>query len=305
MIAAMRPDTQHAPSAPPDGTRDLTELDARLNAFRTDLADEALRGVVEAERFSHGRPARVAAARVPLFENPSRQSRIGSELLFGEAVTVFETARGWTWVQNNSDRYVGYVPAESLGEPTPPETHYVSALRTYIFSEADIKSSVQGLISMNSLLHAVETGEEFMRLSTGGWVWAGHTAPTGTYESDHAAVALRFLGTPYLWGGRSSLGLDCSALVQMAMARCGKPAPRDSDMQAAGVGDLVSSDADDATLAHGDLIFWPDHVGIWLDGGELVHANATDMMVTKGRFPEIAAKIREITGSGVTAVRRP
>jgi cell wall-associated NlpC family hydrolase len=229
---------------------------------------------------------------------------MGSELLYGEAVSVFETSGGWAWVQNSTDGYVGYLRADTLGAAGGQPTHYVSVLRTYIFSGPDIKSPVLDLISMNSPLCEAQRQGDFFGLPGGGWVWAGHAASSNDFERDHAAVALRFLETPYLWGGRSSLGLDCSGLIQMALARCGKPVPRDSDMQAKGAGEEVPYDGDDSVLTHGDLIFWPGHVGIWLDGGDFVHANATDMMVSAGRFPAIASQIRDATGSDVTGVRR-
>jgi len=283
----------------------LTDLDPRQNAFRADLADAALKGKVEAGRYAESRPATVAAGRVPLMTLPGGSGRMGSELLFGEAVSVFEVREGWAWLQSREDGYVGYARADKLEEAAGEATHSVAALRTFLYAGPDLKAPVLDVLSMNSPLRAGGRQDGFLGLPAGGWIWAGHAAAAGEHESDHAAVALRFLGTPYLWGGRSSIGLDCSGLIQMALARCGRRAPRDSDMQAADIGVPVAFDGDEAALAHGDVLFWPGHVGIWLDGGDFVHANATDMLVSRGPFARIARQIRDVTGSDVTMVRRP
>lgn len=283
----------------------MTDLDPRVNAFRPDLADAALRNSVRAADYVEGNVHRVAAGRAPLFQHPSGESRVGSELLFGETVSVFENSNGWAWVQNKADGYVGYLRGELLDNDLRVATHTVSVLRTYVYSEPDIKSPVRNLLSMNSLLCQLESTDEFMRVAEDGWIWAAHAAQLDECASDHAEVALRFLGTPYLWGGRTSIGLDCSGLVQMALLRCGKSVPRDSDMQAVAIGAEVAYDDDDSALAHGDLVFWPGHVGIWLRGGEFVHANAADMTVSKGVFAEIAEHVSQVTGGGVSGVRRP
>lgn len=279
--------------------------DPRLNAFRPDLADERLRGRLNADRFVAGEPYSVSAGCLSLRENPSADARQGSELLFGESVNVFETKDGWAWLQNETDGYVGYAAADGLSPGHRAATHCVGALRTYLYLAPDLKAPTRDLISMNSRL-AVERQESgFLGLADGGWAWAGHAVPTGDFETDHAAVAMRFLGAPYLWGGRSSLGLDCSALAQLALERCGVQAPRDTDMQAALVGTVVPFDGDEAALRRGDLVFWPGHVGIWLDSQTFVHANATHMMTTAEPFAKVARHIREATGDVVSTVRRP
>ena len=132
-----------------------------------------------------------------------------------------------------------------------------------------------------------------------------HLAPLGDYESDHAAVALRFLGAPYLWGGKTSIGLDCSGLIQLSLGRCGRDVARDSDMQAASIGEAVEYSGDEAVLKRGDLVFWRGHAGIWIDPARFVHANATDMMVAVAPLAEIAARIETTSGETVSTVRRP
>lgn len=282
----------------------LTDLDPRLNAYRPDLADAALKAMIDADAYAEGGPRHVAVGRVPLLTRPADDSRMASELLFGETVSVFDICDGWAWLQNRGDGYVGYARAEKLGDAIDAPTHRVSALRTFLYAAPDLKSPVLDMLSMNALLCEQNREKGFVGLSAGGWVWAGHIAGMSEHESDHVAVALRFLGTPYLWGGRGSVGLDCSGLTQMSLARCGKQAPRDSDMQE-GFGAAVAFEGDEAALVHGDLIFWPGHVGIWLEGGDLLHANATDMMVVRKPFGPTARHIRETTGDDITAVRRP
>ena len=280
-------------------------LDPRLNAYRPDLADATLEGAIEAARFVAASLWQVSAGTLPLHTHPSSDARLGSELLFGETVRVFEIADGWAWLQNQTDSYVGYAAVSGLGDDVHETTHCVAALRTYRFRDPDLKSPVLDVLSMNSPL--ATTGDEngFSGLAAGGWVWTGHLAGPGEVETDHAAVALRFLGTPYRWGGRSSIGLDCSGLVQMALARCGKTSPRDSDMQACESGAPVTFDGDYSELRYGDHVIWPGHCGLWLDADRFVHANATDMMVSVGALAEIATHIERIEGHRISAVRRP
>lgn len=279
--------------------------DPRLHACRPDLADETLRGRVEAGRYVAGQPYHVTVGTLALRTDPSPVARLGSELLFGESVAVFEIANGWAWLQNNADSYVGYADAAGLAPGRTRPTHRVGALRTYVYAEPDLKAPVRDLLSMNAPVAAAEPSGPFVALAAGGWVWAEHLARDGEFESNHGAVALRFEGTPYLWGGRTSVGLDCSALVQMALARCGGAAPRDSDMQAEAVGVAVPFDGDQAVLQRGDLVFWPGHVGIWLAPRHFVHATATHMMTVVEPFDVAARRIRAVTGDEVAVVRRP
>ena len=128
-----------------------------------------------------------------------------------------------------------------------------------------------------------------------------HLAPIGAgFETDAAGVALRFLGAPYLWGGRESLGLDCSGLVQQALAACGKACPRDTDMQA-GIGVAVAP----GDLARGDLVFWKGHVGMMLDAERMVHANGHHMATVVEPLAEAIARIEAAGYGPPTAYRRP
>lgn len=282
----------------------MPPYDRRLHAYRADLADERLRGHVEAERFVTGKPYHVTADALSLRAAASPMAAQDSELLFGESVAVFEVAEGWAWLQNEADGYVGYAVAAGLSPGPAEPTHRVAALRTYLYHAPDLKAPAAGLLSMNAAISSVADDGPFAKLADGRWIWAAHLAPNDAFEAEHGTVALRFAGTPYLWGGRTSVGLDCSALVQMALARCGVAAPRDTDMQAA-LGAAVPYDGDQAALRRGDLVFWPGHVGIWLDPDRLVHANAGYMTTVVEPLAEAERRIRAATGDAVSAVRRP
>lgn len=282
----------------------MDKLDPRINAFRPDLADEALRGRVDAARYGKGEAFQVAAGRLPLRTAPSADASLGSELLFGETVRVFESRDGWAWLQNETDGYVGYAPESGLSPTAYVATHVVGELRTFLFPEPDLKTPPLDLLSMNSQVSVVGADRGFSRLAGGGWVWTGHLRRIGEIEADAGSVALRFLGAPYLWGGRTSIGLDCSGLVQMALSRIGIAAPRDTDMQERLVGTAVRFEGGETALLRNDLVFWPGHVGIWLDRDRFLHANATDMMVAAAPFEAVRRHIRTATGHDVSGVRR-
>jgi cell wall-associated NlpC family hydrolase len=278
-------------------------LDRRRNAYRDDLAAESLRGRVAAPRYAVGERRRVAAGSVPLRTAPDAGAAWASEALFGESVTAYEERDGWAWVQLDADRYVGYLPADVLSAAGADPTHRVKALSTWLFPRPDIKSGPLVHVPMNAPLCVAEESDGFARLADGRFVPAAHIAGRDHFAADFPAVAEAFLGTPYLWGGKTRLGLDCSGLVQVALAAAGHPCPRDSDMQLAEVGAPVPITADLAGLRRGDLVFWPGHVGIMLDAERLLHANAHHMGVAVEALAAAVARIAG-TGAAVLAVKR-
>lgn len=281
-------------------------LDKRLHAYRDDLADEALRGRVTADRYTAGAPGHVTAAATPLRREPRSNAPMDTELLFGEPVKIFETTKdGWHWVQSQADGYVGYAAGSSIQAGPLAATHKVSVPGTFVYTEPDIKSPPLCRLSMGARLKVTDRAERFSRLQNEGWIVTQHLISIATSAQDHATLALQFLGVPYLWGGRSSLGLDCSGLVQITLDQCGKSVLRDTDMQAGSIGALVPFDGDEGVLMRGDLVFWPGHVGIWVDDITFVHANATDMAVSRGPLREVATRIQESTGDTISVVRRP
>lgn len=256
--------------------------DRRLNAYRPDLADEALRGTVTAERYVTGTAARVALPVVALRPRPETNAGIDTELLFGEVVRVLDRAEDWAWVKSDFDGYVGYLPDTALDAGAAAATHIVAVPRTFAYSGPDLKTPAAFALSIGSRLMVVgesETrGTRYLTLAGGQSIVAGHCLAIGeTAGDDYVAIAARFLETPYLWGGRSGFGLDCSALVQLSMMMTGRTAPRDSDMQAAGLGVPIERDA----LSRGDLVFWKGHVAIMEDEKTILHANGHTMSVAR------------------------
>lgn len=257
-------------------------LDRRLNAYRPDLADEALRGQVQAERYVTGTLSRVAVAVADLRPRPDLACGVDTQVLLGEEVYVFERAHGWAWIKAALDGYVGYLSETALSAIEAPATHWVIAPRSFLYNGPDLRFPNAHAISMGSRLTVVgeaETrGTRYFTLSDGRSVVANHCASIGEPAgADYVAIATRFLETPYLWAGRSGLGIDCSGLVQLAMQMAGLEAPRDSDMQAAGLGSPITREE----LRRGDLVFWKGHVGIMEDEATLLHANGHTMNVAR------------------------
>lgn len=282
----------------PDG------LDPRLTPARPDLAALHLKGVVAAERYVAGERLTVTRPGVPVRKEPDPLAPLVTEALFGETVTVYETTmEGWAWGQLDGDAYVGWMPSEALSPPGASPTHRVRALRTPVFPGPSIKLPPTELLSLGSLVAVAGMRERFAVTEAGGYIFADHLAPLGTHETDFVEVAARFLGAAYLWGGRSSLGLDCSGLVQVSLAAAGIAAPRDTDMQEKAVGAPVAFTGDLAELKRGDLLFWPGHVGIVEDGETLLHATAYYMAVVREPLAAALARI-EAGGTPLRSVRR-
>jgi len=278
--------------------------DRRTQAWRQDLAAEALRGVVSAPRYAKGEPRQVRAALTPLRRDPRDSAPIDSEALFGEIVTEFDAAHGWSWVQLERDRYVGYLRSDAVASEIRPATHKVSALGTYVYPEPDIKAPPLMQVCLNSLLAVAEGDDTFLKLMGGGYIVARHTAGLGRFARDYVDIAERFIGTPYLWGGRTRHGIDCSGLVQSAMQAAGLDCPRDTDMQRTAIGSEILVPRDLEGLTRGDLVFWQGHVGIMSDGVMLLHANAHHMAVAIEPLHETSQRALN-AGSQILAIRRP
>ena len=281
----------------------MDALDPRLTPARADIAAKHLEGKVEAARFVEGEPREVVEPQAPLRRAPSPEAPLDTEALKGERVTVYETTdEGWAWGQLESDGYVGWLPAGALRSPGPAPTHRVVALRTLAFPGPSIKLPPLEALPLGCRLAVARIETPFALTASGGFIPARHVAPLDTSESDFVAVAERFVGAPYLWGGKTSLGLDCSGLVQVALAACRIRCPRDSDMQEKALGQPVAA-ADLSDLRRGDLLFWKGHVAIVRDRATLLHANAFHMAVAAESLSEAIARIRA-AGSEPTSVRR-
>jgi len=278
-------------------------LDPRRNAFRDDLAANNIRNLVQAPRYVDGDWAQVTHASTPVRRRPEPDAPVDTEALFGEVVVVYEVANGWAWVQLVRDSYVGYIRAEALSAHVEWPTHKVRSLGTFVYADRDIKSQPLMHLSLNSSFSVAEMDGQFCRLTTGGYIVSRHVAEVESYARDFVEVAERFIGTPYLWGGRTRVGIDCSGLVQVALEAAGISAPRDSDMQRDELGTDVEIPDDLEGLMRGDLIFWDGHVGILIDGIMLLHANAHHMAVTVETLPEAVERIGK-SGSPIIAIKR-
>lgn len=278
----------------------MAGADPRLVPARPDLAAARLRGVVAAARYAEGVMRRVRVARAVLREGPG-PARAASELLFGEEFEVFEEAEGRAWGQALRDSYVGWVDAAALGACGAVPTHRVAVPLAHLYPRPDVRAPDPVPLPFGARL-AVTGAEGVFLAAEGGFVPAFHLAPLGSVEADPVAVAERFLGAPYLWGGRTWLGIDCSGLVQLALTAAGRPCPRDSDLQAAGVGRQLGAEE---ALGRGDLVFWRGHVGMMRDGETLLHANAHHMAVASEPLAAAAARIAASGGGPVICRRRP
>jgi cell wall-associated NlpC family hydrolase len=275
--------------------------DPRLTPARADLAAAHLKGIVDAPAYAEGHAMVGRAGKTWIRRRPAPDAPVETELLFGEIFTVYDVADGFAWGQAALDGYVGYVVEADLAPAATPPRWRVTASSTFVYARADLKSPVQMTLPMNARVAAGEG--PYAALPGGGFIYTRHLAPIEATADDFVTVAERFLGLPYLWGGRTPLGFDCSGLVQSALALAGTPAPRDTDMQEAALGTPVPLTPGLQGLQRGDLVFWKGHVGVMVDAVRLLHANAHHMTVAREPLAKTAARIAA-SGSQITSIRR-
>jgi len=273
--------------------------DPRITPWRDGVAARSLEGVIEAEVYLDPKAMSCTAAATAIRSAPDANSEQMDQLLFGERFEVLEEEGAWLFGQAARDGYVGFVEAAALGPAGPLPTHRVSALRTYAFAEASIKSRAIGPFSINSLVAVEAVDGKLAKVAGAGWMTAAHLEPIGMFEVDWAAVAERFVGAPYLWGGRESLGLDCSGLMQQALFACGRACPRDTDQQQA-----LGAPIEAADFGRGDLVFWKGHVAMGVGDGKIVHANGHQMATVVELLAEAIARIDAAGVGQPTAYRR-
>lgn len=278
------------------------KLDPRRHVYREDLAAISLKDKVQAPRYAQGELRQLVSAVAPVRLAPRFDAPLLTEGLCGELATVYDVKEGWGWVQLEQDGYVGYMPMDNLSVTIEEPTHWVSARGTFVYPAPDLKRPPIMRLSFNSKVTAVGREGRFLELSRGGFVFSGHLQLADEKPKDFVRLAERLIGAPYLWGGRSGIGIDCSGLVQLAMQAAGLSCPRDSDMQENEVGEpLPEKDLD--KLQRGDLVFWRGHVGIIQSAEWMIHASGHQMEVVVEPIRRAVERIATTHGE-ITSIKR-
>jgi cell wall-associated NlpC family hydrolase len=276
--------------------------DPRLTPARPELAAKYLEGKIKAARFVEGRVFEISDAIAPLREGPAADAVLLTQALKGERVTIYDrNDEGFAWGQLNGDGYVGWLPDRALAKPLGEPTHKITALRTFAFPGPSIKLAPVETLPMGAVVTVLREDGPFAVTREGWFLPRRHVASVNHHDDDFVAVAEGFAGTPYLWGGKTSFGIDCSGLVQISLNAAGTGCPRDSDMQA-GLGRILGL-AESRKLQRGDLIFWKGHVAIARDADTIVHANAHHMATVVENTRDAIARIKA-AGSEITAIKR-
>ena len=282
----------------------MTKLDPRLTPARPDLAAAHLRGLVTAADYVEGRAMQVVIGIADLQHEASHYAPLDTQALFGENVTLYEDQEGWGWVQLARDGYVGYIATAALAEGHTEPTHRIAVNRTFVYQCPDLKMPARRASPLGAAVCVRATQGAFAQIGDNAFVFADHLQPYDSREKDFVAVAERFLHAPYLWGGKTSLGIDCSGLVQIALDAAGVAVPRDTDLQEKAIGAPLSFDADLTGLRRGDVVFWRGHVGIMRDETTLLHANAHHMLVASEPLRTARDRILAKTSQPITSIKR-
>ncbi|MEM7268997.1 MAG: C40 family peptidase [Pseudomonadota bacterium] len=271
-------------------------MDSRTTPARSDIAAARLKGVVKADAYVDSKPMQVSVPLAPMTRDRDAEGEMVHQLIFGERFDAYEVDGGWAWGQAALDGYVGYIPEACLIPAMAEPTHRIDALQALVYPEPNFRARPIGALPFGARVTPGEASDQFASLDVGGWVGEQTLKPLDA-TADWTQTAERFLGAPYLWGGRSAAGFDCSGLVQVALQAAGRECPRDSDQQMA-LGEDVKSPE------RGDLIFWKGHVGILVSAKTLLHANLHHMAVAKEPLAAAIKRIAKKEFGEVLAIRR-
>jgi hypothetical protein len=273
--------------------------DKRVTPARPEVAAAYLKGKVDAARFVEGEVFQVHRGRITLWNSPDHPKSQDSELLFGDLFTVYDRVRGWAWGQSARDSYVGWVDDDGLTPVFFRPDHKITVLMTPLLTKADLKTPVWDMLPLNAEVSVISRENGYARIAPEFYIYEKHLAPDGAAAGDWVSIAERFVGVPYVWGGKTAAGLDCSGLIQTALQAVGKAAPRDTDMMEKALGEAVAIDQ----VRRGDLVFWKGHMGVMLDEKRLLHANAFHMMVAIEPLADAVARIDAVAGP-ITSIKR-
>jgi len=282
------------------------DLDPRLTAARPDLAWSGLKGKIGAARFSAGKSSTITSPWADLKKTPRPSAPLLTQGLYGEKFRSLEESGGWVFGFLEGDGYTGYIRAAELGSHVIEPTHMVQVPMSHVYSKPDVKTAGPTPLPFSARV-ALRPGvvkNGFAEAQGLGWVYARHLDEIGNRDRDYLKTARWFLNAPYLWGGRTGLGLDCSALVQLALMRAGIPCPRDTDMQQRELGHSISNVPELSLCKKGDLVFFPGHVGFMASDTHLLHANATHMRVTLEDAEKVVERLKSAHHLSITDIRR-
>jgi Bacterial dipeptidyl-peptidase Sh3 domain/NlpC/P60 family len=282
----------------------MTAFDPRMTPARPDLAAAHLRGQVAADAYVEGRAMHVCVGTADLRHAPAPDAPLDTQALYGEDVMLYEDHEGWGWVQLARDGYVGYLSMAALAEGRIKPTHRLTVNRSFVYPGPDLKFSVRDALPLGASVCVRAAKGGFAQIDEAAFVFADHLLARGERPQDFVAVAERLLHAPYLWGGKTSLGIDCSGLVQISLAAVGIDAPRDTDLQEQALGLPIAVGTDLAGLRRGDLVFWRGHVGIMRDEATLLHANAHHMVVASEPLCVVRDRTLATTSQHISAIKR-
>ncbi|HHL42528.1 MAG TPA: NlpC/P60 family protein [Hellea balneolensis] len=281
----------------------MDKLDPRITPFKDGFAADHLKDKVDAKVYGAPIRQQIIMPVVPLHQRPATTSMMDTQLLLGTEFDMYDIAGSWAWGQEVTPAgfgYVGYVPKMTLAPPAFTPSHRVCVLRAPVFAKPDLKSPIRLDLPLNAKFLVEDTDGDYLKATGFGYIHKNHICQQTDKDTDFVQFAELHLGLPYVWGGISSDGVDCSGLVQSALRAAGQDAPRDSDLQQKYLGHEVK---DYKQLRRGDLVFWLGHVGIMRDEKTLLHANAYHMTVASEPLEKATERISLSAGS-ILSIKR-